>query len=201
MIEPRYQSDRVTLYCADCEDVMTDYGVFPDFIFADPPYLEGDKSRYLSVLLPFCYNLVVTPGNVQALDWIIASKPVYQYAWQSRSQSMGGRACMHISWEPILAYEYPKKPLGTDLLTFPIGQPDQKNGHPWAKPLYLIKFIVSRWSNESDLVLDPFMGSGTTGVACMQTGRRFIGIEIDEGYYAIAEKRIRQAESQLLLGI
>ena len=50
-------------------------------------------------------------------------------------------------------------------------------------------------------VLDPFMGSGTTGVACVQTGRNFIGIEIDPNYYAIAEKRIKEAQMQLRLEI
>ena len=48
-------------------------------------------------------------------------------------------------------------------------------------------------------VLDPFMGSGTTGVACVQTGRNFIGIEIDPTYYAIAERRIAEAQAQLAL--
>ena len=46
------------------------------------------------------------------------------------------------------------------------------------------------------LVLDPFMGSGTTGVACLQTGRRFIGVEIDPGYFDIARRRIEQAAAQ-----
>lgn len=45
-------------------------------------------------------------------------------------------------------------------------------------------------------VLDPYMGSGTTGVACLQTGRRFIGIELDKGYCAIARKRLRAAERE-----
>jgi site-specific DNA-methyltransferase (adenine-specific) len=48
-------------------------------------------------------------------------------------------------------------------------------------------------------VLDPFMGSGTTGVACVQSGRDFIGIEIDPGYFAIAEKRIKDAQAQMTL--
>lgn len=48
-------------------------------------------------------------------------------------------------------------------------------------------------------VLDPFMGSGTTGVACVQTGRKFIGVEIDPTYYAIAERRIAEARMQLAL--
>jgi len=56
-------------------------------------------------------------------------------------------------------------------------------------------------TNPDDFVLDPFMGSGTTGVACVQTGRRFIGIEIDPGYFAIAEKRIREAQMQLRMPI
>ena len=48
-------------------------------------------------------------------------------------------------------------------------------------------------------VLDPFMGSGTTGVACVQTGRNFIGMEIDETYFKIAERRIREAQLQPML--
>ena len=50
-----------------------------------------------------------------------------------------------------------------------------------------------------DTVLDPFMGSGTTGVACVQTGRNFIGIEIDEGYFNIAKQRIEQAQPPLFV--
>jgi len=50
---------------------------------------------------------------------------------------------------------------------------------------------------EGGTILDPFMGSGTTGVACVQTGRRFIGIEISEQYYRIAQKRIAEAQAQL----
>ena len=57
--------------------------------------------------------------------------------------------------------------------------------------------IVEKYTNSGDLILDPFMGSGTTGVACMQTGRNFIGIEIDPKYYAIAEKRIAEAQLQI----
>jgi DNA modification methylase len=55
------------------------------------------------------------------------------------------------------------------------------------------------WSNSGGLVLDPFMGSGTTGVACVQTGRDFIGIEIDPGYFKIAERRIKEAQAQMAL--
>lgn len=71
---------------------------------------------------------------------------------------------------------------------------DRDNGHAAEKPLELFFRALDLVSGE--IILDPFMGSGTTGVACMQTGRRFIGCEIDPGYYAIAEKRIRAAAAQ-----
>jgi site-specific DNA-methyltransferase (adenine-specific) len=71
--------------------------------------------------------------------------------------------------------------------------------HPTQKPLPLMKWCVEKISEAGDTIFDPFMGSGTTGVACMQLGRNFIGCEIDPDYYAIAEKRIKQAAAQMLL--
>jgi DNA modification methylase len=60
----------------------------------------------------------------------------------------------------------------------------------------MMEWLVNRASASNALVLDPFMGSGTTGVACLQTGRRFVGIEIDEGYFDIAVRRIEAAAAQ-----
>ena len=68
--------------------------------------------------------------------------------------------------------------------------------HPTQKPVALYQYLIKTYTNEGDTVLDITMGSGTTGVACVQTGRNFIGIEIDPGYYAIAEKRIAEAQLQ-----
>lgn len=62
--------------------------------------------------------------------------------------------------------------------------------HPTQKPIKLIEYLVQTYSNENDLVLDNCMGSGTTGVACKNLGRRFIGIEKDEKYFNIAKERI-----------
>lgn len=62
--------------------------------------------------------------------------------------------------------------------------------HPTQKPVSLMEYLIKTYTNESDLVLDNCMGSGTTGVACMNTGRRFIGIEKDDGYFEVAKKRI-----------
>lgn len=69
--------------------------------------------------------------------------------------------------------------------------------HPNEKPLSLIERLVTLCSNGGDVVIDPCMGSGTTGHACGNLGRRFIGIEKDAGYYAIAEERIATAYAPL----
>jgi len=71
-----------------------------------------------------------------------------------------------------------------------------RNGHVTPKPVRLIENILAHSTNEGDTVLDCFAGSGTTGVACVQTGRNFIGIEIDPTYFAIAERRIKEAQMQ-----
>lgn len=68
--------------------------------------------------------------------------------------------------------------------------------HPTEKPVELMVEIILKSTDEGDTILDPFMGSGTTGVACVQTGRNFIGIEIDPDYFAIAERRIKDAQMQ-----
>lgn len=67
---------------------------------------------------------------------------------------------------------------------------DQLGLHPTAKPIALMEYLIHTYTNEGDVVLDNCMGSGTTGVACMNTGRSFIGVEMDEGYFQIAKKRI-----------
>jgi len=71
--------------------------------------------------------------------------------------------------------------------------------HPTKKPIELMKMIILDLTKENDLILDPFMGSGTTGVACMETGRRFIGIEKEPKYFEIAEKRIKNAAAQEIM--
>lgn len=78
---------------------------------------------------------------------------------------------------------------------------DDKNNyiHPTIKPLEFVKHHIINSTNEGDVVLDCFMGSGTTGVACKELNRNFIGIELDEEYFKIAEKRINgiTADGQL----
>ena len=69
--------------------------------------------------------------------------------------------------------------------------------HQNQKPVDLCKYLINKSSNENDVVLDCFMGSGSTGVACLQTNRNFIGIELEEKYYNIAKKRCSNYQSKL----
>ena len=69
--------------------------------------------------------------------------------------------------------------------------------HQNQKPVDLCEYLINKSSNENDVVLDCFMGSGSTGVACLQTNRNFIGIELDEKYYNIAKKRCSEYQSKL----
>lgn len=73
--------------------------------------------------------------------------------------------------------------------------------HPTQKPIALMSYLIRTYTNEGDTVLDNAMGSGTTMVACVNTNRNGIGIELREDYFAIAEKRIAQAQQQLRLAI
>lgn len=67
---------------------------------------------------------------------------------------------------------------------------DAKNVHPTQKPVALLEYLIKTYTNEGDVVLDNCMGSGSTGVACKNTNREFIGIELDEEYFKMACNRI-----------
>ena len=69
--------------------------------------------------------------------------------------------------------------------------------HPTQKPTDLLEYLIKTYTNENELILDFTMGSGSTGVACMNTNRKFIGIELNENYFNIAKKRIEDTEEEL----
>ena len=77
------------------------------------------------------------------------------------------------------------------ILSFP---KDGKRFHPTQKPVALLEYLIKTYTNEGETVLDNCMGSGSTGVACVNTNRNFIGIELDENYFRIAENRIKETE-------
>lgn len=71
--------------------------------------------------------------------------------------------------------------------------------HPTQKPVALMEYLVKTYTNEGEVVLDFTMGSGTTGVACVNLNRNFVGIELDEEYFKISERRINEEMSQMKL--
>lgn len=82
----------------------------------------------------------------------------------------------------------------TDILDFP-GVPVNQLQHSSQKPVDLLEYLVRTYTRRGDVVLDNCMGVGSTGVACLRTGREFIGIELDEHYYDIARERLRREEA------
>lgn len=81
----------------------------------------------------------------------------------------------------------------TSILTFPKPHPSV-SVHPTQKPIELLEYLIKTYTNDGELVLDNCMGSGSTGVACINTKRNFIGIELDDKYYNISKTRLQEAE-------
>lgn len=105
-----------------------------------------------------------------------------------RTNNKGGRNYGECSGSYVTQYKnYPRS-----ILNFPR---DTTRLHPTQKPVILLEYLINTYTNENEIVLDNCMGSGTTGVACINTNRRFIGIEKDEKYFNIATNRIEEAFS------
>jgi len=150
-------------------------------------------------------SLVTLCGHYQVPDVLDLMRPHLRYWWiggmrHDTLMRMPGK-WVAISWKPALWFvKERRKPGDTrcpiDLL-FSGGK--DKWYHEWGQNARWFVNWINDLTDEDDTILDPFMGSGTTGVACVKTGRNFIGIEIDPDYYAIAEKRIAEAQMQPVL--
>lgn len=209
-----------TLYQGDCMDVLPVINS-ADAVISDPPYgINGSsgtigksrahKSAYLSqpdtvdevrgVYVPAIKMALamsscgaITPGNPNAFEY---PKPddigaILQPA--SVGMSKWGRC----TWQPVLFYgRDPFVGLTIKPLTFTSNGQFQRSAHPCPKPNDVMEWLVDRCTRAGGLILDPFMGSGTTGVAALRHGRKFIGIELEPKYFDIACKRIEQAHAQ-----
>lgn len=91
----------------------------------------------------------------------------------------------------ISDYKFP-----TSIITIPKEHINGQMYHPTQKPVALMEYLIRTYTNEGGIVLDNCMGSGSTGVACVNTSRRFIGIEIEEKYFKIAQKRIKDIKER-----
>lgn len=214
----------VKLYLGDCLEVMKsipDKSV--DAVITDPPYgiawsrgenkqrnskphigIVGDESTFYrdEILEFFSDKPCVSFGSFYA-PFPKNLKQVLVWHKPPDSGLVGSTTGFRRDAEPIfLVGNWPfTKVCRSGVLKTNRGQSATvtETGHPHTKPVSLMVQLISMLNAET--ILDPFMGSGTTGVACVQTGRNFIGIEIDPKYYAIAEKRIKDAQQQMRLPI
>lgn len=192
-----------TLYLGDCMEVLPLIGRV-DAVITDPPYGLGKKlaggswgatseslevldwdakpSEALHALIDIGDVQIVWGGNYYALPptrgWLSWFKP----------DAPPSMANFELAWTNLdrNARQMSRSIAATNA---------ERVGHPTQKPLPLMKWSIE-YAGDVRTILDPFMGSGTTGVAAVQMGRQFIGIERDERYFDIACRRIEQAQKQ-----
>ena len=119
---------------------------------------------------------------------VLKAKPEKGKAMEASRTSIMGGVTTGEQRDVIRTHSYPKT-----IQVFS-SEPNNQKQHPTQKPVALMEYLIKTYTNPGDTVLDNCMGSGTTGVACVNTGRNFIGIEKDANYFAIAQGRISAAE-------
>jgi site-specific DNA-methyltransferase (adenine-specific) len=213
------------LYLADCRDWLASLPpcFTVDAVVTDPPYgvsYQGSATKHTlrdgegyasfedtpeeisSVCVPavraavaLARSAVMTPGNAcsHLYDPPRAQGAIF-YPSGANAGPWGfvcSQPLFYYGKDPFLALGKGRRPNG-----FSTTESAEKNGHPCPKPIGQTRWMVCRVSFPGETVLDPFMGSGTTGVACALDGRRFIGIEQEPAYFDIACRRIEEAYRQ-----
>ena len=195
-----------TLYHGDCEDIVPaidHYDSIPlaDVLVTDPPYgiygkggkwgrkkeLEWDQDipeDMLFYLMRRTGNQIIWGGNYYSLPpsrgWLI---------WHKRD-SVPSAADVEMAWT---SYDMNSKIIDCTIAS----TNKERNGHPTLKPLRVMRWCLTFVKTAPNvIVIDPFMGSGTTGVACVMDGRKFIGIEKELKYFDIACERIDAGYAQ-----
>ena len=216
-MQPYYEQDGITIYHADCRDILP---LLPkvDLVLTDPPYEIvasgggiGAQRQYLAdihgftdggfdvTLLRSFSNWMCFCGKDQLVDLITLARERGRWmllTWNKPNPTPLSNG----NYLPDTEYIVHAFPAGgllgeyKDKARF-IVHPSEHNDipHPNVKPLAVIKKLLSTGSQEGQLILDPFMGSGTTLRAAKDLGRKAIGIEIEEKYCKIAVDRLRQA--------
>jgi site-specific DNA-methyltransferase (adenine-specific) len=204
-MKPYYDHAGITIYHGDCRDVLM--AIDFDVVVTDPPYGVGidygdgtddttDTSGallldVLRISVPKAKRVLTTVGLFETEKRLYREMPPrWRLCWRkgitSRPSPVG-----FTDWEPVFVYGHDVHRHAHDLFT---AQPEKmgRHGHPCPKPLAFAAWILARFSDTSDVVVDPFMGSGTTLRAAKDLGRKAIGIEIEEKYCEIAANRLSQ---------
>lgn len=191
------------LYLGDCMDVLPTLGKV-DAVITDPPYGIGFGKKHTK----WSANRGVILG-----DWDNVIPDVYPLLALSENVTIWGgeRFELPISrgWLTWVKPDAPPTFASTEFAWRSLDTParhfvysisatnGERIGHPTQKPVALMKWCIEQCKNNPQTILDPFMGSGTTGVAAVQMGRKFIGIEREPKYFEIACRRIEDAQKQV----
>lgn len=132
--------------------------------------------------------------NPQGL--IVFDKQMFNENRDALKERRGGDGAFYTLSEKRRTYvrkftNYPK-----NLIAFSINKEPKRGLHPTQKPVSLLEYLIKTYTHENETVLDFTMGSGSTGVACINTGRNFIGFELDEHYFGVASDRINKAKHE-----
>jgi len=221
---PYYQTDLGVLYHGDCLEIMPHLEPV-DLVLTDPPYGIGFKyeshndtpvgyKEFLWERIAAAENILCDGGMMfvfQAMLNITKLHEIFPREWRifaaAKNFVQMRPTAMQYSFDPcVVWWKGDKKPYskGTSNRDFHVGNTantmnrgsGNAKGHPCPRPLDQIEHIIYQWSPENSIVLDPFLGSGTTAVACERLSRRWIGIEIEEKYCAIAKQRIENERKQ-----
>jgi len=195
-----------TLYLGDCLEILPTLPKV-DAVITDPPYGNGYAPRGGETAGSVDLDSGAIPAwDIYSDDWMkFIDCPAAVFCSQATmfttAYAIGAdRALLYVksnpspfgtSWEPCLTrgWSHSRQRQHWEGYNAENGQQ-----HPTQKPLALMRWIVG--TTQAKTILDPFMGSGTTGVACMNLGRKFIGIEIEPKYFDIACERIENAQRQ-----
>ncbi len=223
-VKPKYNvehlSKGITLYLGDCIDVLP--GIeHVDAMVTDPPYGVGltrrstrkstaasvtyqdDGDFIVSEIIPRV-ELAINKCNAAAITsgvrWLHKYPAAVDIGTIFYPAGCGGGPFGFNGNNPVLYYgvdPYLKNGRGRRPNSVNASWTSEDVDHPTSKPVKWMQWMINRVSmNAGDIVLDPFMGSGTTGVACVKLNRKFIGIEIEPTYFDIACKRIEEAYRQ-----
>lgn len=204
-----------TLYLGDCLQILPTLPKV-DAVITDPPYGISYRSGYATDALWSAGRQISNDEDVSKRDAVLAwhdGAALVFGTWRAQRPAATrtvlvwdkggalGMGALDIPWKPdheeiyVIGRGFVGSRDSGSVLRCPPVQSMAKNGrqHPTEKPVALLVDLVRKTAGT---VLDPFMGSGTTGVACAQLGRKFIGIEIEPRYFDIACSRIEQAYAQ-----
>ena len=194
-MKPYYETKLGKLYHGDCLEIMPELELV-DLVLTDPPYginhAEWD-SKYISIenlLFEKSPSVLINCGDKNIATCINAMGDKYKgmyYGWNMNGMTRGPLGYMNVI--PVVCGGKLKR--GMNFCKFSIQDLTRKN-HPSPKPIeYYIKILL-RFSEINQLILDTFLGSGTTSVACERLKRRWIGIEKEEEYCENSAKRIEE---------